>query len=175
MKANDVYIDLDGDPIPLGKLDAEERRLVAQLRRRAAADPDWNAFDNYWTAALSAFYIPRGLSRKAVTQTIPWQIAQDLSGRIGIAAGYIQPPGPFDDLDEMVLFKFGSLAAFCKATGIPEKELNRFLAGRGDLSLNTLLKGLETIGYRLRITPAAPAIKVKQPRTPRRRRTARPA
>ena len=77
MKANDVYIDLDGDPIPLGKLDAEERRLVAQLRRRAAADPDWNAFDNYWTAALSAFYIPRGLSRKAVTQTIPWQIAQD--------------------------------------------------------------------------------------------------
>jgi hypothetical protein len=72
---------------------------------------------------------------------------------LGIAAGHIQPPGPFDDLDEMVLLKFGSQRAFCKATGIPENLLDGFMAGRTDLSLRTLLKGLETIGYRLRIVP----------------------
>src|SRR5712692_1450848 len=146
MKANDTYVDLDGDVIPLGDLDQEERRLVARLRRRAATHPDWNVFDNYWTAEVPAFYVARGLPRKAVTRTIPWQIAQDLSGRLGIAAGYIQPPGPFDDLDEMVLFKFGSLRAFCKATGIPENLLDAFMAGRADVSLKTLLKGLEKIG-----------------------------
>jgi hypothetical protein len=124
---------------------------------------------------LGAFYDARGLARSQSRKKIPYQIAQNLSSRLGIAAGHIRPPGPLDDLEEMVLFKFGSLRAFCKATGIPDKELDCFLAGRGDLSLNTLLKALETIGYRLRITPAAPAVKAKQARAGRGKRTARPA
>lgn len=173
MKKSDIYVDLDGDKIRLTGLDAGERRLVTQLRRRAATNPDWNDFDNYWTAAVYTFYGARGMPRKAVTRTIPWQIAQDLSGRIGIAAGYIQPPGSFDDLDELLLFKFGSVRAFCKATGIPEKELDGFLSGRKDLSLRMLLKGLEAIGCRLRIVPAAPPVAVNHPRG--RKRTARTA
>jgi hypothetical protein len=164
MKVNDTYVDLHGDPISLASLDAAERRLVGQLRRRATTNPDWNEFDNYWTNSVPAFYVARGLPRKAVTGTIPWQIAQDLSGRLGIAAGHIAPPGPFDDLDDVVLMKFGSVRAFCKATGIPEDQLDGFMAGRADLSLRTLLKGLETIGYRLRLVPAVPVETVKQAR-----------
>jgi hypothetical protein len=90
MKTNDIYVDVDGDTIALADLDAEERRLVRQLLRRAATNPDWNEFDNYWTATVPAFYIARGLSRKAVTRTIPWEIAADLSARIGTAAGYVE-------------------------------------------------------------------------------------
>jgi hypothetical protein len=175
MKPNDVYVDVDGDPIALEGLDAEERKLLARLRRRARTRPDWDDFDNYWTVAVPAFYEARGLARKAVPRTILWQIAQDLSSRLGIAAGHIQPPGPFDDLDEMVLFKFGSIPAFCKATGIPERALDGFLAGRADFSLRTLLDGLQKIGYRLRIAPAAPAIPVKATRGKRGKRTARSA
>jgi hypothetical protein len=169
MKSNEMYIDVDGDSLSLAGLDAEERRLVERLRRRAGTHPDWTEFDNYWMREVAAFYDGRRVPRVKSRHTIPYRIAQDLSARLGIAQGYIQPPGPFDDLEEMILSKYGSLHAFCKATGIPEKELDAFRAGRGDLSLVTLLKGLEKIGYRLRITPAAPPMTVKQPRTKNKR------
>jgi hypothetical protein len=81
----------------------------------------------------------------------------------------------FDDLDQMVHFEFGSQPAFCKATGIPENQLKAFMAGRADLSLSTLLQGLQTIGYRLRITPAAPASKIDNSRSKRNKRTVRSA
>jgi hypothetical protein len=41
--------------------------------------------------------------------------------------------------------------AFCKATGLSEDMLGHVLAGRKELSLEALRKGLERIGYRLRI------------------------
>jgi hypothetical protein len=50
---------------------------------------------------------------KTVPQTTHWQIAQDLSSRLRIAAGHLPPPGLFDDLDTMVLFKCARLRAFC--------------------------------------------------------------
>lgn len=176
MKQNDAYVDLDGDAIALCDLDAAERKLLARLRRRARTHPDWTDFDNYWTNAVPAFYVARGLARKAVPETTLWQIAQDLSSRLGIAGGYIRPPGPLDDLEDMVLFKFGSVGAFCKATGIPENVLDQFLKDRADMSLQTLAQGLERIGYRLRIVPAAPARPAaKSTRAKRGKRQARSA
>ena len=83
MKVNDVYTDLDGHEIVVAGLDTAERRMIAVLRRRARAKPDWDAFDNYWTVAVPAFYHARGLPRKAVPRTIGWRIAQDLSSRLG--------------------------------------------------------------------------------------------
>lgn len=41
MKRTDIYVDLDGNELSLASLDAAERRLVAQLRRRARTRPDW--------------------------------------------------------------------------------------------------------------------------------------
>jgi hypothetical protein len=175
MKRNDVYVDLNGDALALGELDAEERKLLARLRRRAKANPDWDHFDNYWTVAIPDFYEARGLVRKAVPRTLLWQIAQDLSSRLGIAAGHVQPPGPLDELDEFILSQFGSPRDFCRATGISHAALDGYLAGRADLSLLTLAEGLQRIGYRLRIlpgTPVEPAQTANGKRSPRRAQSA---
>src|SRR5437868_3478217 len=151
MKSNNVYVDVDGDAISLGNLDGEERRLVDRLRRRARTHPGWTDFDNYWPHAVAALYDARGLPRAQWVETVAYRIAEDLSARLGIAEGHIEPPGSLDELDDLVLFKYGSRRAFCQATGIPHKLLDDFMAGRGDLSLKTLIEGLQRIGYRLRI------------------------
>jgi hypothetical protein len=160
MKRSDVYIDLDGHEFALAGLDPEERRLVARLRRRARANPEWDTFDNYWTVAVRAFYKDRGLSATAVLRTIPWRIAQDLSSRLGIAAGTIRPPDYRDQLEDLILNHFPSRRAFCQATGLSPTMLSHVLAGRKDLSLAALTQALQHIGYQVRITPA-----VEQKRT----------
>jgi hypothetical protein len=160
MKQTDVYVDLEGHSLSLLGLDADERRLVARLRRRARTNPDWDAFDNWWTVAVPAFYQTRGLARKAVPRTVPWRIAQDLSSRLGMAAGLVRAPDYRDELDDLIRAHFPSRRAFCEATGLSEAMLSHVLAGRKDLSLATLTRALERIGYALRIAPA-----------PRRKRT----
>src|SRR5205823_1618537 len=134
--------------------DSDERRLVSRLRRRARTNPDWDAFDNYWTAAVPAFYEARGLSRSAVARTVPWRIAQDLSGRLAVAAGLARVPDYRDELEELIRTKFPSRRAFCKATGLSEDMLSHVLAGRKDLSLAALTGALGRIGYRLHILPS---------------------
>lgn len=156
MRPSDVYVDLDGNSIVLSGLDVEERRLLARLRRRAMTHRDWCAFRNYWTQAVAEFYDARGLSRKKSAQTAVFRIAQDLSSRLGIAAGLIRPTDYRDQLKEIVLEQFPSRRAFCKAAGISEDLLSHVLAGRKDLSLATLSHALERIGYSLRIAPALP-------------------
>jgi hypothetical protein len=153
MKQTDIYLDLDGNLIPLDQLDAEERQLVARLRRRARTHPDWCDFDNYWTRAVAAFYDARGMSRKKSRQKAPYRIAQDLSGRLGIASGLVSPDDCEGDLAQLIRERFASREAFCKATGLDEEPLRQFLAGRGDLSITALEQGLERIGYSLRIRP----------------------
>jgi hypothetical protein len=154
MRQAKVYVDLDGNQMCLEHLDAEERKLLARLRRRARTEPDWDAFDNYWTAALPAFYRDRGLARRAVPRTFLWRIAQDLSSRLGIAAGLVRPDDYNGDLEELIRAQFPSRREFCEATGISEDMLSHVLAGRKHLSLEALTKALEQIGYRLRIVPA---------------------
>src|SRR5881275_404834 len=138
MPQNDVYVDLDGNAICLAHLDAEERKFLARIRRRARAQPDWDAFDNYWTVAVPAFYEPRGVPRKAVPRTILWRIAQDLSSRIAVAAGLARLGDYRDELEELIREKFPSRRAFCEATGLSEDMLSHVLAGRKDLSLAKL-------------------------------------
>ena len=82
-----------------------------------------------------------------------YRIAQDLSGRLGVAAGFIRPPDYRDELEELILTRFPSRRAFCKATGLSEDMLSHVLAGRKDLSLATLTRALERIGYAVHIKP----------------------
>lgn len=154
MKPVDVYVDLHGREIALAGLDADERQLIARLCRHAGANPDWDAFDNYWTRTVPAFYKARGMPRTAMLRTIPWRIAQDLSARLGIAQGMIQPPDYRHELEDLVLNHFPTRRAFCRATGLSEDMLSHVLAGRKDLSLEALSRALERIGYRLRIMRA---------------------
>ena len=155
MKGVRVYLDLDGRPIRLDSLDSEERRLLGRLERRARTGPDWCAFDNFWMSAVTEFYDARGVTRAQVIQTSVYQIAQDLSARLGIAQGMIQPPGYLDQLEDLVLNHFPSRRAFCKASGLGEDTLDDVLAGRKDMPLESLSKALDRAGYRLWIVPAA--------------------
>lgn len=155
MPQSEPYLDVSGRPISLQALDAEERRLVARLRQRARANPDWDAFDNWWTRAVATFYRARGYTPTRFRRTIAFQIAQDLSSRLAIAAGMARLPDYRDELADLIRARFANRRAFCKATGIAEDLLSHVLAGRKDLSLATLTKGLERIGYVLRITPVA--------------------
>jgi hypothetical protein len=148
-----VYVDLDGHEFCLEHLDAQERKLLARIRRRARTNPDWDAFDNFWTNAVPTFYETRGLARKKVTGTLLWRIAQDLSSRLGIAAGLVRPDDYQGDLEDLIREHFASQRAFCKATGLSEDMLSHVLAGRKDLSLAKLTGALERIGYQLRIVP----------------------
>ncbi len=157
MKRSEKYMDLDGVQSSLADLDIEEQRLVARLRRRAAQKPDWDDFDNYAYKAVGDFYDARGLSRKEAIKTVPFKIIQDLSSRLGIAQGMIRPDDYRDELADLIRKHFPSRNAFCKASGISPDMLSHVLAGRKDLSLEALSKGLERVGYRLRIVPAAAA------------------
>jgi hypothetical protein len=160
VKATNTYVDLNGQEISLANLDPEERLLVARLRRRARTHPDWFDFGSYYMRAVADFYDSRGVSRKAAVRTHVFRIAQDLSGRLGIAAGFVRPPDYRDELENLILTKFPSRRAFCKATRISEDMLSHVLAGRKDLSLEKLSEALGRIGYTLHFTPA-----------PRRKRT----
>jgi hypothetical protein len=156
MKQTDVYVDLDGQEISLVHLDAAERKLLTRILRRARTHPDWDAFDNWWTVAVPAFYETRGLDRKAVPRTIPWRVAQDQSSRLAVAAGLARVGDYRDELAELIGEKFVSRRAFCEAAGLSEDMLSHVLAGRKDLSLEKLTQALSQIGYRLRIVPVPP-------------------
>jgi hypothetical protein len=151
MPRANVYVELDGNEICLLHLDDDEQKLVARIHRRARTNPDRTAFDNYWTVAVGAFYEARGLPRKAVPHTIPWRVAQDLSGRLGVTAGLVRLGDWRDDLEDLVREDFPTRRAFCEATGISEDMLSHVLAGRKDLSLAALTQALERIGYALHI------------------------
>lgn len=161
MRQASVYVDREGREICLGHLDAEERKLLTRIRRRARTNPDWDSFDNYWTRAVGEFYDARGVPRTVSRESVLFRVAQDLSGRIAVAAGLARIGDYRDDLEGLVREKFPSRRAFCEATGISEDMLSHVLAGRKDLSLEALTKALERIGYMMRIRPA-PKLEVTQ-------------
>jgi len=161
MAHDDTYIDLGSREISLAKLDKEERRLVTLLRRRAATHPDWTDFDNFWMRTVAEFYDGRGVPRKESSGTTVFRVAQDLSSRLAVASATARLPDYRDELEELIRARFRTRRAFCKATGVSEDMLSHVLAGRKDLSMHTLSRALERIGYRLQITPV-----------PRKRRTA---
>src|SRR5438128_1619543 len=86
-----VYVDLDGREICLEHLDAEERKLLARIRRRAETHPDWTDFDNYRWRVVAEFYDARGVPREAARETVVHRVARDLSHRLGLAGGRTVP------------------------------------------------------------------------------------
>jgi hypothetical protein len=77
------------------------------------------------------------------------------SGRIAVATGMARYGDYRDELEDLIGAHFPSRRAFCKANGISPAMLSHGLAGRKDLSLGALSKGLERVGYRPRFVPAA--------------------
>ena len=146
------YRDLRDTEIPQNELDDDERQLVAQLQARAAKS-DWNSFDNHWTKTVGDFYSRRGLSRREITQTAPWKIASDLSGRLAIDEGQARAPDYRDELEDLIRSRFPTRRAFCEATGLSEDMLSHVLARRKHLAIDTLNNALLRVGFTLRIAP----------------------
>lgn len=154
MVRHNSYQDLKGRQYDLTALDKEEQKLVADLRQRADRHPDWNEFENYWISTVAGFYDARGLKRTESRHTVAYQIGQDLSGRIAVAAGLARLPDYRDELEEIVRTQFPTRRAFCEATGLSEDMLSHVLARRKHLAADTLTQALSRIGYTLRIVPS---------------------
>ena len=155
MTRNNNYVNLNGQSTSLAKLDQEERKLVSALRRRAATKRNWTDFDNFWLEAVAEFYDARGLTRRQSGRTEVFQIAQDLSARLAVSTGRAHLPDYRDELEELIVQRFPTRRAFCKATGLSEDLLSHVLARRKHMSIGTLTEALTRIGYVLHITPAA--------------------
>jgi len=154
MKGANNYVTVSGQAVDIGNLGAEERKLLARLRRRARTHADWNDFNNYWMREVAAFYDARRVSRSQSRQSPVYRIAQDLASRLGIATGMVRAPDYRVELEALIRNHFPNRRAFCKATGLSEDMLSHVLAGRKHLSLAALTDALDRIGYRLMITPA---------------------
>jgi hypothetical protein len=153
MTRREVYRDLKGQEFALAALDAEEQQLLREIRRRAAGNPDWGEFDTFWVNAVARFYDARGLTRKESRQTAVFRIAQDLSGRIAIAAGLARLPDYRDQLAAIARERFKTRREFCEAVGLSEDMFSHVVAGRKHLSLETLTQVVKRLGCTLRIVP----------------------
>ncbi len=147
----DRYIELYGGEISLASLEADERKLVATLKRRAAAEPPWHEFGNFYVKLVGDFYQARGLKRRLVTRTAAWRIAQDLSGRLAVAQGVASIGDYRDTLEHIVLTRFKNRREFCKKTGLSETMLSHVLARRKHIAIDTLSRALHKIGFQLGI------------------------
>ena len=157
MNEAEIYVTLGGQEILLSGLAREERRLLSRLRQRARTQPSWTEFGNFWTREVATFYDARGVPRTQSRRGPIYRVAQDLCSRLGVAVGLARAPEYRGDLEELIRLRFRTRRAFCDATGLSESMLSHVLAGRKNLSLEALSKGLERIGYRLRIVPSTKA------------------
>jgi hypothetical protein len=147
------YIMSNEDKVSLSDLHGEEQLLVIVLRWKAEASQDQNDFDNYWMKWVSEFYLAKGLTHREIQRTKAYQIARDLSQRVGMRLGVTRPPDYRSQLAELIRTKFISRKAFCEATGLSEDMVSHVLAGRKHLSLPSLEEALGRIGYVLRFVP----------------------
>jgi hypothetical protein len=150
--------DRDGETIDLTTLDMDERELVAELLRFAVSYPDARTgqYWNFYGKRVGEFYEKRGLTRSETIKTLVWRIAQELNGRLLVAAGLARDSDDFGErLDATIGEKYGSRHRFCELTGISEDMLSHVLAKRKHMSIQSLSDALAKIGYTIHIVPAS--------------------
>src|SRR3989304_273672 len=117
MGKNDKYTGRCGETLDLSTLDRDERELVAELVRFADAHPDARTAEywNFYPKRVGKFYEARGLSRSETTRTLVWQIAQDINGRLMVAAGLAKDSKEYrEELDAIIRERYGSRSRFCQ-------------------------------------------------------------
>jgi transcriptional regulator with XRE-family HTH domain len=140
-----VFQTITGRALDLGRLDTNEREFLSTVQARYEKDPSWSAFAAWWPKEFQQ----RGLSQESVA----YRICQDLEARLGIAQGRVAVPDYRDYLADLIDEHYGSRYRFCKATGTDPGHLSRILAGRSELSLQTLQKILDQLDAALVIEP----------------------
>src|SRR2546425_1998673 len=140
-----VFQTITGRALDLERLDAKEREFLAAVQARYEKEAAWSAFAAWWPKALRR----SGLSAESVA----YRICQDLEARLGIAQGKVAAPDYRDYLADLIDERYGSRYRFCKTTGVDPGHLSRTLAGRSELSLQTLQRILEQLDAALVIEP----------------------
>jgi hypothetical protein len=149
----DCYVDRHGRAYFLKELDEQQQALIREIREFAAQKPEWTEFENWWLQKVSSFYESRGLSRQEITQTTAWRIARDLGSRIGLDEGWMREGDYRNELERLIVSRYGTRREFCNATGLSEDMLSHVLAGRKNLGIETLTDALKRIGFTLHIAP----------------------
>jgi hypothetical protein len=149
-----VYVDLYGTAHSLADLSEEERSVIDSCDSFARQHSDWNRYGNFWMPEVVKLYSKRGLSRREITQTVVWRVAQDIGSRLGIASGHVRAPDYRDEIEDLIRTRYRTKREFCEATGLSEDMLSHVLARRKHLAIDTLEEALGRIGYTLRIMPA---------------------
>jgi hypothetical protein len=148
------YYDFRGQVIDTSSLDDDERQLVDELEQFAKSHSDarTSEYHNFYVRRVGDYYLGRGFSRREITRTIVWRIAQDINGRLMLAAGLAKIRDYRDELENLIRLKYESRRAFCEATGLSEDMLSHVLAKRKNLGIQTLAEALGKIGYTIHIT-----------------------
>lgn len=150
---NDCYVDRRGRVYFLKELDDAQQGLIGEICEFAAGGPEWAEFENFWLKKIADFYEARGLSRREITQTTAWRIAQDLGSRIGLGEGWMRQGDYRDDLERIIADRFSTRREFCEAAGLSEDMLSHVLARRKHLGIETLTEALRRIGYTIHLAP----------------------
>jgi hypothetical protein len=155
MTAGNTYTTMRGRKYDLKALDADERQLVDELVSKHRVVRVWTEFANFYMTAVGNFYLARGLTRRQITETPVWKIAQDLKGRLMVLAGEARPPSVDyrDELGDLIRIAFPTQREFCQATGLSEDLVSHVLSKRKHLAIDTLSDALGRIGYHLQIVP----------------------
>lgn len=136
---------ITGRTLDLTALQEEERRFLAAVQRKYEEQPEWSEFEAWWFEGLQS----AGLTQASVA----YRICQDLEARLGIAQGKVAPPDYRDSLADLIEERYGTRYRFCKETGLDPGHLSRVLAGRAELSLQTLQRVLEALHAALVVQP----------------------
>lgn len=142
---NRTYQTITGRTLDLGGLGEKERTFLAAVQRRYGKEPEWSAFAAWWTEEFR---------RSGLTvESVAYRTCQDLEARLGIAQGKVGPPDYRDYLADLIEESFGSRYRFCKEKGVDPGHLSRVLAGRSELSLQSLQHILQALHAALVIQP----------------------
>src|SRR3954447_20810535 len=99
---NKVYETLFGETLSLKNLPPNESEFVDEIVRLFETRPEWDAFANHWHSRIDKLYARCGLDRRQITQTIPYLLAQDLSGRLMIDQGAARASDPLNYRDQIM-------------------------------------------------------------------------
>ena len=128
---------ITGRTLDLTALREDERRFLASVQRRYEERPEWSEFATWWVRELRQAGLGEG--------SVAYRICQDLEARLGIAQAKVAPPDYRDFLADLIEERYGTRYRFCKELGIDPGHLSRVLAGRAELSLQTLQRILEAL------------------------------
>lgn len=141
--------DIDVDP---STLTPDERAIASRLREMADHSTNWAEFANSWRKLVVGHCEATGLPRNRIPRSPLYAMGLALDSRVKLKFGIAQPSGYRDQLLELSGL-YATRKQFCEAIGISEDMLSHVVHNRKDLSIASLQKALDRIGYTIKLVP----------------------